>query len=119
MSFIICNVITVVLNILLGGQIQLIIAEFKSMLNAVDFQDAFFVWAILVCTVGTLAAQIVGSLYAWWAYKEIRDMGVTSSGGDWSSGGYPQANAPDPEQATRPQQANFTAFQGSGNRLGS
>mmetsp|Transcript_26993 Transcript_26993/g.48799 ORF Transcript_26993/g.48799 Transcript_26993/m.48799 type:complete len:225 (+) Transcript_26993:48-722(+) len=119
MSFIICNAITVFIDILLGGEISLIIQNFKVMLNAVDFYEAFIYWANLVCTVGALVAQIVGSVYAWLAYKEIRDSGVTSSGGDWSSGGYPQASAPrDDPPSQPPRQANFTAFAGSGNRLG-
>eukprot|EP00439_Symbiodinium_sp_Y106_P056694 s2379_g7.t5 len=93
MPFIICNIITVLLQIILSSEIQLIIRDFKVMLNAVSFYDAFRVWLLLVSTVGALLAQIIGSIYGYLAYREVRDSGVTMSGGDWSSGGtaYPQA----------------------------
>eukprot|EP00931_Biecheleriopsis_adriatica_P098226 TRINITY_DN72168_c0_g1_i1.p1 TRINITY_DN72168_c0_g1~~TRINITY_DN72168_c0_g1_i1.p1 ORF type:complete len:243 (+),score=45.50 TRINITY_DN72168_c0_g1_i1:56-730(+) len=120
MSFIICNVITVVLSVLLDGSIQYVIHSFSIMLNAVDFYDAFILWLLLASTAGALVAQIVGSVYAWLAYKEVRDSGVTMSGGDWASGGtaYPQARDVEPARPARPA-ANFTPFQGGGNRLGS
>ncbi|CAE7367385.1 Cdc40, partial [Symbiodinium necroappetens] len=120
MPFIICNIITVLLQIILSSEIQLIIRDFKVMLNAVSFYDAFRVWLLLVSTVGALLAQIIGSIYGYLAYREVRDSGVTMSGGDWSSGGtaYPQARESHDEMPrdSRPA-ANFQAFQGSGQPL--
>ncbi|CAE7416365.1 Cdc40 [Symbiodinium natans] len=121
MPFIICNILTVVLQIILSAAIQLIIRDFNKMLNAVTFYDAFRLWLLVVTTVGALVAQIVGSIYGYLAYREVRDSGVTMTGGDWSSGGtaYPQARESRDEMPrdSRPA-ANFQAFQGSGQRLG-
>ncbi|CAE7320740.1 TNPO1 [Symbiodinium sp. CCMP2456] len=104
MPFIICNIITVLLQIILSSEIQLIIKDFKVMLNSVSFYDAFRVWLLLVSTVGALLAQIIGSIYGYLAYREVRDSGVTMSGGDWSSGGtaYPQARESNDERDSRP-----------------
>ncbi|CAK9071658.1 unnamed protein product [Durusdinium trenchii] len=117
MPFILCNLITVILGILLSNDIGLIIAIFKNMENSVTFYEAFVYLLFLVSTFGAIVAQVVGSIYGYLAYREIRDGGITRGGGGEWGNSYPEATE---SREVRPvnQANNFQAFQGSGQRLG-
>eukprot|EP00434_Breviolum_minutum_P026107 symbB.v1.2.023083.t1/scaffold2080.1/size104589/5 len=118
MPFIICNLITVVLGLILPPSgITISINAFKSMLNAVTFLEAFVMMLLFVSTLGSFIAQVVGCIYGYLAYREIRDGGITSSGGDWGNS-YPEAQEAPSHEVRAPAQQNFQAFQGSGQRLG-
>ncbi|CAJ1367120.1 unnamed protein product [Effrenium voratum] len=118
MPFILCNLLTVTLSLILNNDIGMMIALFKNMQNAVTFYDAFVYLLWLVSALGAILAQVLGSIYGYLAYREIRDSGVTSSGGDWG-GGYPQAREEAREARPAAPASNFQAFAGSGQRLGS
>ncbi|CAE8682407.1 unnamed protein product [Polarella glacialis] len=115
LPFVACNLITVVMNILLNGVIQQVIAQAKGLLGEETIYEAFVLWLLLVSTAGALLAQIIGSFYGYKAYTEIRDGGYSSSGGDWAQASAPPGGG---ERESQPA-AGFSAFQGSGNRLGS
>eukprot|EP00435_Cladocopium_sp_Y103_P033026 s1787_g8.t1 len=90
MPFIICNLITVLLGLILNNDIGEIIGAFKAMLNSVTFYEAFVFMLLFASTVGALLSQVVGCIYGYLAYREIRDSGVHQTGGDWGNS-YPQA----------------------------
>ena len=68
----------------------MIIATYKDMVGALTFYQAFVQLLLLFCNLGALISQIVGAVYAFLAYREIRDGGVTRAGGDWGNS-YPEA----------------------------
>lgn len=123
LPFVICNVITVVLQILLNGVIQFLIKGFQDLANPSQWPNSIFGFAFglyFISVLAALVAQIAGSYIGWQAYKVVRDSGVTQSGGDWgggqASGGGGAVQAPARE--SRPA-SNFQPFTGGGQRLGS
>lgn len=146
MTFVLCNLITVVMEVLLNRTIEMILKGFEVVftygVNTSTTKAAFLLYLISV----TLAfvAQSIGSWHGWKAHQEAQAIGTTvvpgtwnaaqpASGGgggwnDWGggqlgSGGGGQANQV--EMQDRPAQggqagpaAPFQAFSGQGNRLG-
>jgi len=129
MSFIICNLFTILMQVFLPspaeGTIGQLIAEFKMIFEG-ESSGPIAGLGLALFAVGTLAAflgQILGCWFGWKAYQAARDRGVTGQGGDWerSGGGAPiNPRAQDQQQAreARPA-AGFLPFQGGGTRLGS
>eukprot|EP00747_Dinoflagellata_sp_TGD_P033306 gnl/TRDRNA2_/TRDRNA2_136535_c3_seq1.p1 gnl/TRDRNA2_/TRDRNA2_136535_c3~~gnl/TRDRNA2_/TRDRNA2_136535_c3_seq1.p1 ORF type:complete len:255 (-),score=43.19 gnl/TRDRNA2_/TRDRNA2_136535_c3_seq1:101-775(-) len=129
LTFVICNVINVVLDILLNGAVQRIVAGFEVMFNPANWMNNPIPTIILstwvIALFSSYVAQSLGAWHAWQAYKTVRDFGVTATGGDWrrsngdnmpsSGGGYAREMTP----SAPPAQQSFQPFQGTGNRLGS
>eukprot|EP00933_Yihiella_yeosuensis_P064314 TRINITY_DN67662_c0_g1_i1.p1 TRINITY_DN67662_c0_g1~~TRINITY_DN67662_c0_g1_i1.p1 ORF type:complete len:209 (-),score=22.76 TRINITY_DN67662_c0_g1_i1:40-576(-) len=125
MSFMICNLITVVFA-LLGGNVQACVAAYKQMANSVVFFDAFVFFLYLVSLAGSLISQTVGCIYACKAYNEMQAMSDLSQGfsggGGFGGGGMvnPAARDRDDAPARESQPARgFVPFQGGGQTLGS
>lgn len=119
--FIASNIIAVLLNVLMGGEIQELQKEYN-ILVAAGSTTVFGlkIGLFFISTLMTLVAQIAGSVAAYLAYRDIRDMGlnVTQGDPDWQpyrQGGGTQVR--DVTPSAPPQQQRL--FEGAGNRLGS
>ncbi|CAK0845362.1 unnamed protein product [Prorocentrum cordatum] len=132
-TFIACNLIMVVFDVLFNHIISFFIDGFKTLTDgAQQWPNQYFGFAFalyMVAKLGAFLAEIVGSWHGYKAYREAQNSGVTSSGGDWgrSSGGsalsggtMPLArDQPDaPARESRPA-PGFQPFSGGGNRLDS
>mmetsp|Transcript_8265 Transcript_8265/g.24374 ORF Transcript_8265/g.24374 Transcript_8265/m.24374 type:complete len:250 (-) Transcript_8265:41-790(-) len=139
LSFVICCAMTVFLDIVLGGVIQVIYSGFEMFLQG---RHRIIAMVYVLSTASALVSQIVGAWYGWKAYKEARDIGTSvvpgswadeqaqagggggnaapasSSmwGGGWAGGG--GAGAAASGGGSQPPPGGFQAFSGSGNRLG-
>mmetsp|Transcript_95176 Transcript_95176/g.296291 ORF Transcript_95176/g.296291 Transcript_95176/m.296291 type:complete len:249 (+) Transcript_95176:70-816(+) len=140
MSFIICNTITVVFDLLLNGIIQWVINAIGAVFDPSQWTSSlmgFILGVNVLSVIGSYACQIVGAVQGWYAYRQARDIGVTATPGEWSGGGggggpyvgggfggggggraYPAAREDNaPAQGSQPAR-NFQPFGGSGQRLG-
>jgi ABC-type multidrug transport system fused ATPase/permease subunit len=131
-SFIACNLIMVVFDVLLNNIIGVFIAGFKTLSDgAQQWPNQYYGFAFalyMVAKLGAFVAEILGSWQGYKAYREAQSSGVTGSGGDWGrSTGTPlrggtmqlareQPDAPARESRPAPE---FQPFSGGGNRLGS
>lgn len=129
MSFMICNLITVVLNVLLGNPSdwQFAYVGFHEMTVKSGLELA--AWGIFTLSVvATTVAQLLASWHAWQAYKLARDSAAGSQGGgEWAAnsggGGSAYQGRDDQGRQDRPmapasQATGFVPFGGGGNRLG-
>lgn len=82
LPFILCNVITAVMDIILNGVIGNIISLF-SQLTTLPPDTAVGAVIFLVASVCALTAQIVGAVYGYLAYRAAKDLGVTVTRGFW------------------------------------
>eukprot|EP00443_Scrippsiella_acuminata_P132550 CAMPEP_0115763968 /NCGR_PEP_ID=MMETSP0272-20121206/101821_1 /TAXON_ID=71861 /ORGANISM="Scrippsiella trochoidea, Strain CCMP3099" /LENGTH=144 /DNA_ID=CAMNT_0003209747 /DNA_START=268 /DNA_END=698 /DNA_ORIENTATION=+ len=90
MTYIISNVITLVINLLSGGDISYVFHYFGTFTEPRAWDSplyGFYFFLLAVCIIGVYTSQICGSWFGYQAYKEVRDSGVTQSGGAWASGG--------------------------------
>lgn len=82
LPFILCNVITAVMDIILSGVVGNIISLF-SQLTTLPPDTAVGAVIFLVASVCALTAQIVGAVYGYLAYRAAKDLGVTVTRGFW------------------------------------
>jgi len=140
MAFVLCNLITVVMDVLLNGVVQMIIQGFDMLLEheaagSASHRLAFALY--LVSVTGALVSQAIGTWQGWKAYQEAQTIGVSvvagqegwgtppppaaGGGGNFWSGGrggrQRDQEMEEPPRQQRPAQG-FTAFSGSGHRLG-
>lgn len=143
MAFVLCNLITVVMDVLLNGYVQMIIHGFDMLLEhdsagSTSNRIAFALY--LLSVTGALVSQAIGTWQGWKAYQEAQTMGVSvvagdegwrapgagangGGGGNFWSGGRggrqrdQEMEEPPRQQGARPAQG-FTAFSGAGHRLG-
>lgn len=126
---------TVLWDVIFNGVIQFFVKSLGTLFNPEDWPTSIFGFAITLFVLAKLAtyvAQVVGAVYGFLAYRQARDVGVTSQPGSWGDSGgggagtafrggtaYPQARE-DPSAPARDSQParNFQAFGGSGQRLG-
>eukprot|EP00929_Paragymnodinium_shiwhaense_P101816 TRINITY_DN65000_c0_g1_i1.p1 TRINITY_DN65000_c0_g1~~TRINITY_DN65000_c0_g1_i1.p1 ORF type:complete len:230 (+),score=24.09 TRINITY_DN65000_c0_g1_i1:74-763(+) len=123
LSFVICNCITVAMDVILNGLLGKVFAEISLVTRpGLSPLDGIFLALHVTCMTATTVGQVFGAWHSWQGYKMARDSGVTATGGDWgSSGGTAYNVRPSAAQAMQggPAQQNFQPFEGSGNRLGS
>eukprot|EP00929_Paragymnodinium_shiwhaense_P051294 TRINITY_DN25824_c0_g1_i1.p1 TRINITY_DN25824_c0_g1~~TRINITY_DN25824_c0_g1_i1.p1 ORF type:complete len:253 (-),score=43.70 TRINITY_DN25824_c0_g1_i1:191-949(-) len=145
MTWILCNVLTVVLDILLNNQLATIFKGL-SVIGSVGASQPVFTFAMtlyLLSTALALAAQSAGAWCGWKVHQECQANGIggsvpgawadeqhqTGGGGNRLGGGWGSGNtaAPSSQQemsnnatsaGSRPPQG-FQAFSGGGQRLGS
>lgn len=123
--FILVNIVTVVLNLILNpADLAFVVKQFHVLLEPAAWPNPLWGFAYLLMAVSTLAAytsQIAGAFIGWQAYKVVRDMGTSSTPRTWApAGGYPMASEGNDAPARESQPApGFQAFHGGGNRLGS
>eukprot|EP00928_Gymnodinium_smaydae_P073256 TRINITY_DN56495_c0_g1_i2.p1 TRINITY_DN56495_c0_g1~~TRINITY_DN56495_c0_g1_i2.p1 ORF type:complete len:263 (-),score=46.28 TRINITY_DN56495_c0_g1_i2:31-720(-) len=120
MTFVLCNAITVVMNLLLDNVLGALIAASQTLFTVgLGPYDATVVMLLFVSLLVSLVSQILGAWNGWKAYTTVRDSGVTASGGgEWGgSGGYPTAAERGQAREARPA-PGFQPFSGGGNRLG-
>eukprot|EP00747_Dinoflagellata_sp_TGD_P040607 gnl/TRDRNA2_/TRDRNA2_140973_c0_seq1.p1 gnl/TRDRNA2_/TRDRNA2_140973_c0~~gnl/TRDRNA2_/TRDRNA2_140973_c0_seq1.p1 ORF type:complete len:257 (-),score=33.23 gnl/TRDRNA2_/TRDRNA2_140973_c0_seq1:3-773(-) len=142
LPFMIMNLITVALDILLNQVVQNMIADTKLVIQREYWTDLnklllksipFVIYA--VSTFFSYLGQLVGAWHAWKAHQQAQALGIfaAAGGGDWAdddaaggSGGYAGGNAqavPAERPAAGgpvrpPAQQNFVPFGGTGQRLG-
>jgi len=133
MPWMMCNAITFVFALLFGELFQPLSA-LPTAFQPEKWRtgmDGFLIICFVLATLVMYLSHLAGALIGWKTYKEVRDSGVSMTGGQWASGGGGGASGGGPMQrmergeaqpTARPGEcsdARFHAFQGSGNRLGS
>lgn len=125
MPFVLVNLVTLIMDIVLSGELGQIYTGFKILAteNApplVSLQLAVRTLALA----SSLIAEGVGAWTGWKAYNQAVELtSGPSSGGDWAAsgarggGGFPRASETREAREARPA-ANFEPFAGSGQRLG-
>mmetsp|Transcript_105059 Transcript_105059/g.266892 ORF Transcript_105059/g.266892 Transcript_105059/m.266892 type:complete len:239 (+) Transcript_105059:120-836(+) len=131
MPFMFGNGITVFLNIIQPGDLVNVFGNIGKLFKPMEWKSGLWgFWFVFyaACVLTIYISQISGIVFGYLAYKQVRDAGVTVSGGSWTQGGggAPARQGPaggdDASQSApegRPAQQNFQAFGGQGQRLGS
>jgi len=133
MSFVICSLITIVMDFFFGNTLGVVRLCLARMATAeVNLVYTIGGWLVILAAVGAFLAQGIGAFQGFKAYREAQDFGTSSQAGEWSggggggagsafggggSGGYPAASeaAGSSRRATGPA---FQPFSGGGQRLG-
>jgi len=132
MPFIFGNVLVIFFSIIQPVDFKFVFGSIGMLFNIAEWSDSLWGFKFVIyasCVIIKWASQIGGIAFGWLAYKQVRDQGVTVSGGDWAreSGGGggsvyragPGDRASSQSAPSRSNQNNFQAFEGSGQRLGS
>lgn len=133
MSFIICNAITIAMQILLDNAIGILLGGLRAIFTNGNMgigmiqELAFAFWVIFF--VAAFVAQVLGAWFGWKAYSQARAGGTSSregtwgggnsggpTGANWRSGGAAAREAPSAREG-RPA-SGFHPFTGGGQRLG-
>lgn len=135
MTFVLCNTITVVFDLLLNGIIGWIISAIGAVFDPSQWTSSIFGFVLALNVASVIVAygaQTTGAVQGFLAYRQARDSGVTATPGEWGGGGggggapfmrgggnsaYPAAREDAPARESRPAQ-NFQPFSGGGQRLG-
>lgn len=134
MTFILCNAITVVMQLLFDGAIGTLINGFQLMFSGASMglgaipEIAFALWVISFAA--ALFAQILGCWFGWKAYQQARATGTSAqpgtygggggggpTGTGWRTSGGRNSAANEGSRESRPA-AGFAPFTGGGQRLG-
>jgi len=137
LTFVICNAITVLFDVLLNNVIGGLIHDIGVIFDPNQWTSGIYGFLLgvnVLAIIVAFMAQTVGAVQGFLAYRQARDFGTTATPGEWSGGGgggggpyfaggrgsragYPAAREDAPARESQPS-ANFQPFSGGGNRLG-